>query len=252
METHSAIIKTYFSASRIGELLANGSGKTANNYILDLALQSIGIKDDFITPSMKHGINNQINAFEGVVKPLFPEAKWHDSFIEINSEVGASPDILNNGSPIEIKCPAFVDTFIEQINKPPTKYYQQVQCQMLACKSDIGHLVFYLTKPEEWGIEEVTEYPYPLELRFKIFEYKKDEQLQYEILKKVEESRPKKEQMIKLLSDAELMDHEQFFYEQISGYSYRKIKECNNILNLDKVIRIGNDFYYKKTKGKEV
>lgn len=241
------MIQTKFSASRISELLAGGQGKTAQSYILDLAMQSLGIKEELSTPAMKHGIQNQMNGFQEVVKPLFPNSEWHDEFILINEFCGASPDILNEGNPMDIKAPFYIDSYLEQINKPPTKYYQQVQMQMLACKADVGHLIFYLTKPEEWGKEtEVIEYPFPLELRFKIFEFKKDDEVHDNILKKVEESEPKKQQMIKLLQDAELMDSEQFFYEQISGFAYRKLQECNNILNLDKVVRIGDKFYYKK------
>ena len=243
------MIQTRFSASRISELLAGGTGKTAQSYILDLALQSLGIKDELSTPAMKHGIQNQLAGFEAVVKPLYPNAEWHDEFILINPFCGASPDILNEGNPMDIKCPFFIDAFIEQINKPPTKYYQQVQMQMLACKADVGHLIFYLTKPEEWGQEtELVEYPFPLALRFKIFEFKKDEEVHDLILSKVEESEPKKQSMIKLLQDAEIMDSEQFFYEQMSGYAYRKLSDCNNILNLDKVIRVNDRFYYGKTK----
>lgn len=243
------MIQTRFSASRISELLAGGTGKTAQSYILDLALQSLGIKDELSTPAMKHGIQNQLAGFEAVVKPLYPNAEWHDEFILINPFCGASPDILNEGNPMDIKCPFFIDAFIEQINKPPTKYYQQVQMQMLACKADVGHLIFYLTKPEEWGQEtELVEYPFPLALRFKIFEFKKDEEVHDLILSKVEESEPKKQSMIKLLQDAEIMDSEQFFYEQMSGYAYRKLSDCNNILNLNKVIRVNDKFYYGKTK----
>ncbi len=243
------MIQTRFSASRISELLAGGQGKTAQSYILDLAMQSIGIKDELSTPAMKHGINNQINAFEQVVKPLFPKSEWHDEFILINEHCGASPDILIDSNPIDVKCPFFIDAFLEQINKPPTKYYAQIQMQMMACKSDIGRLVFYLTKPEEWGQEtEVIEYPFPLELRFKIFEFAPDLELQDNILKKVDESEPKKQQMIKLLQDAELMGLEQFYFEQISGFAYRKLQYCNNILNVEKCIRIEDKFYYAKTK----
>ena len=241
------MIQTRFSASRISELLAGGQGKTAQSYILDLALQSIGIRDDISTPAMKHGIQNQLNAYQNVVVPLFPEAEWHDEFILINEHCGASPDILDNGSPMDVKCPFYIDTFLEQINSVPKKYYTQVQMQMMACKSEIGRLIFYLTKPEEWGQEtEVVEYPFPLELRFKIFEYKKDEEVQESILKKVEESQPKKIQMIKLLEDAIVIEQDQFFYEQINGFAYRKLQDCNNILNLEQVTRIGNKFYYKK------
>lgn len=241
------MIQTRFSASRISELLAGGTGKTAQSYILDLAMQSIGIKEEISTPAMKHGIQNQMNGFEQVVKPLFPNAEWHDEFILINEYCGASPDILNDSSPMDIKCPFYIDTYLEQINKPPTKYYTQVQMQMMACKSDVGRLIFYLTKPEEWGQETaVEEYSFPLQLRFKIFEFSKDEELQEKILMKVEESQPKKIQMIELLGNAELLSEEQFFYEQMNGFVYRKLQESNNILNLNSLIRVNDKFYYNK------
>jgi hypothetical protein len=241
------MIQTRFSASRISELLAGGTGKTAQSYILDLAMQSIGIREEISTPAMKHGIQNQMNGFENVVRPLFPNAQWHDEFILINEHCGASPDILNDSSPMDIKCPFYIDTYLEQINKPPTKYYTQVQMQMMACKSDVGRLIFYLTKPEEWGQETaVEEYSFPLQLRFKIFEFTKDEELQEKILMKVEESQPKKIQMIELLNGANVISEEQFFYEQMNGFVYRKLQESNNILNLNSLIRVNNKFYYNK------
>ena len=60
-----------FSASRISELLAGGEGKTRNKYILDLAMQEIGIENDFDTKEMRHGIINQINSFEQIIKPKY-------------------------------------------------------------------------------------------------------------------------------------------------------------------------------------
>jgi len=246
METHNNIKKTYFSASNISRLLAGGKGATCNSYILEKAMESIGLKDELNTPALKHGIVNQINAFEQVVKPLFEGAEWFDEFIPINDYLGATPDVIFEGTPIEIKSPFYIDTYLEQINKPPTKYYQQVQCQMMATKSDIGRLCFYLTKSEDWESDEVIEYSFPLELRFKIFEFTKDEKLHERILEKVEESEPIKVQMIQMLTDAEVIEEEQFFYEQFNGFCYRKINESNNILSLNKLFRIKDKFYFKK------
>ena len=241
------MIQTRFSASRISELLAKGQGKTAQSYILSLAMQSIGLKEELSTPAMNHGIVNQMNAFEQVVKPLFEGAEWHDEYIAINDFCGASPDILIEGTPVDVKCPFYIDTYLEQINSVPKKYFAQVQMQMIACKADLGRLIFYLTKPEEWGQEtEVIEYPFPLETRYKIFEYAKDEEMQEAILQKVMESEPKKVQMIKLLTDAEVMEVDQFFFEQMGGFAFRKLQDCSNILNLDKCIRVNDKFYYKK------
>lgn len=235
-----------FSASRIGELLAGGAGKTAQSYCLDLAMESIGIKEEIDTAATRHGLNNQLTAFKVLVLPRFPGAVWHDEFIPINDKCGASPDSLAGNIPNEIKCPFYIDTFLEQINTTPKKYLLQNQMQMMATGSDIGYIWFYLTKPEEWGVEEWYEYPFPLELRQHCVEVKKDEEIQYTILEKVDHFHPVKLSFIKLLQEAEVMDSEQFFYEQMSGFAYRKLKDCSNILNLDKAVRVNDQFYYKK------
>ena len=67
MEINNKVGK--FSASRISELLAQGTGKTAQSYVLELALQMLGIKKDITTGDMLHGINNQMPAFQQVIKP---------------------------------------------------------------------------------------------------------------------------------------------------------------------------------------
>ena len=242
-----------FTASNISRLLSEsrggGMGATAQSYILELALQSIGIKEDIQTKEMLHGINNQINAFESVVKPLYPNAVWFDQYLPINEWSGASPDILIDGCPMDIKCPFHIDNFLEQCNQPPKKYYQQVQMQAMACKAEKCYLCFYLTAPEIWGSDEWREYPIELEKRFKIFEYAKDEALHEEISKKVELAEPLKQQVIKLLKEATEMDFEQFFNVQWEGYGYRKLKTCSNIFNLESIVRVGNEFYYQlKTK----
>lgn len=233
-----------FSASNISLLLTGG--KTAMSYCLDLCIQDLGIKDDFDTKEMAHGRNNQLNAFELCIKPKYPNAIWFDSFLRINDHLGASPDIVDGNAPIEIKCPYYFDTFLEQINQPPKRYWQQVQCQMMALNSDIGYLCFYLTAPEIWGSDEWKEYPIDLSQRHKIFEYKKDEETQENILKAVEEYQPKKASLLDNLKNALEMEFEQFFYLQFEGYAFRKLKTASNIFNVDEIFRVGNEFYYLK------
>jgi len=235
-----------FSASRIGELIAGGSGKTRQSYILDLALQSIGIRDDFQTKEMLHGINNQLNAFQKVVLPMYTTAQWLDQYIPINDFCGASPDIICEGFPIDVKCQYYIDTFLEQCEKVPTKYFTQVNMQMIACGADRGVLVNYLTKPEIWGEDEWSEYPFELKERSKIFEFKKDEELCEKILIEVENAVPQKQYVIDLLLNAEVLDLVTFFKTQLNGSKYRKLKECSNIFNLSKVYRVENKFYYEK------
>lgn len=240
------MITTYFSGSRISELLSEGTGKTAQSYCLDLALQSIGIKDDFETSAMRHGTVNQHNAYEYIVKPKFPNAIWFDGWIPINEKCGSSPDVLIDGMPLDVKCPYHVDNYFEQINHPPKKYYYQVQMQMMSSLSDVGFLLFYLTKPETFGQENWQEYPIAIDDRHCIFEYKQDTEIHDLILKKVDEWWPKKELLIQMLLGAEQMDILTFFEMQKEKYSFREIKNSSNLFNIDRFYKCENKFYYIK------
>lgn len=238
-----------FSASRIGELLTGG--KTAQSYCYDLCIDTLGLKEDFDTKEMKHGRVNQVNAFDTIVKPIYPDAVWFDSFLSINDKCGASPDIINGSMPIDVKCPYYVDTFMEQIHSVPKKYYAQVQMQMMALNSEEGALAFYLTKPEQWGEEEWEEYPIELERRFKIFEFKKDDEIQDNILKSVEEYHPKKVALLDNLKNAIELDFQTFYEMQFEGDAFRKLKTAYNIFAVDEVYRVGGQFYYLKKKKNE-
>jgi hypothetical protein len=236
--------KGSFSASRISELLTGGSGKTRDNYIYDIAKEVVIGREDFDTEAMKHGRSNQINAFDKVVKPNFHDAKWVDTYIPINSNCGASPDIIVGVHPLDVKCPFYIDTYLEQINSIPKKYYQQVQMQAMALQSDLCYLTFYLTKPERWGDDKWEEYPIPLEDRFKTFEFKIDEEVCDNILKAVEESWPKRDIVIEKMMNATVIDESEFFYYQfLKQKKFRKAKE-GNIVNIE-YLRLGNEFYYE-------
>lgn len=237
-------MQTNFSASRVAELLVEGSGKTAQSYILDLALNTIGCGKDIQTKEMLHGITNQLNAYQFVISPLYPNSEWWDESIPINDNLSASPDFKVDGAPGDIKCPYYIDTFLAQVANPPKKYKVQVQCQMMACKADSGLLCFYLTKPEVWGDDVWTEYPFPLEKRYRIFEIAKDERLQDEILTKVAEAQPKKDKLVDMLRSAPTMELEKFFDMQFDGAYYRPLKEASNVFGVTTIVRVENNFYY--------
>ena len=237
-----------FSASRISELMAKGSGKTAQSYVLDLALQTIGIKDEMQTAAMRHGLVNQHNAFELLVKPFFPDAKWHDESILIDERCSASPDVLIGNVPLDIKCPYNVDNFFEQCENVPKKYYLQVQMQMMATQASEGYLLFYLSKPEVFGEENWQEYPVAIEERYKLFRYEADADIQGEIMEAVEKYHPLKLQVIDLLTNAKILGWVEYFMLQKNGYALRPIKESSNLLNLSEVFRVNDKFYYLKSK----
>lgn len=235
-----------FSASNISRLLAHGTGKTAATYCLELALLELGIKDEFETAATRHGVANQYNAFELCVKPAYPDAVWHDKSVIINEHASASPDFIGANLTGDVKCPYYIDTYLEQIDRVPTKYYQQVQMQMIATGSEMGILCFYLTAPELWAQENWQEYPMALSDRFKIYEFSPDAEVQENILKAVENYAPKKQQLVELLKNATTIDFVEFFYLQMKNNKFRKVKESSNIFGLTEVTRVGDEFYYLK------
>lgn len=239
--------KGMFSASRITELLAGGTGKTAQTYCLDLAMEMIGIKKDLQTSDMLHGIVNQHNAFELCVKPLYGSMVWHDEFMAIDDRCGASPDFIGNGVVGDIKCPTSIYTYLEQVEKLPTKYYNQLQMQMIAGKVTNSLICFYLTKKEEWGEDEWTEYPMPLEDRFQIIHVIKHEETCDRIMAAVEKYTPEKFTLVEKLIAAPIMDEVEFFYSQMANNKYKNLKEASNIFTAaDKIIRVNNKFFYSK------
>ena len=234
-----------FSASRISELLAGGEGKTRNKYILDLAMQEIGIENDFDTKEMRHGTINQINSFEQIIKPKYKSAKWLDVFIPINEYCGASPDaVIFENIPVDMKCPYYIDTYIEQIKTLPKKYFYQSQMQMMAMKSEFGLMCFFLTKPDNSAIETWSEYPFELKFRNFTYEIPKDNQACDDILKAVELAIPVKKTLYELLCDADVLSEDEYFYRQLEEYKFRELKDANNILNVEQCFRVGNKFYY--------
>jgi len=249
MEANNRVGK--FSASRISELLAGGTGKTAQSYVLELAMAMVGIKKDIQTTDMLHGVTNQMPAFSQCIKSIYNDAVWFDEYIAIDERCGASPDfILADNFVGDIKCPSYIDTYLAQIEKVPTKYFLQVQMQMLAGNVDLGLLCFFLTKKEEWGSDESwEEYPMPLEDRHKIFEFKRDEESIDNILQAIEKYEPEKQKLVEKLVCAPIVDEVEFFYNQINGAKFRPLKEASNIFNAsENIIRVKDKIYYKLTK----
>lgn len=238
--------KGCFTASNIGRLLAGGAGSTRKAYILEVALDGIGCRaKNLDTGATKHGIANQMNAFDFVLKPMYKGIEWADTYIPINKDCGASPDCIWNGNyPIDIKCPYEIDTYLEQVGKMKTAYFYQLQMQMLAVKGDRSALCTYLTKKEEWGSDEWEEYPMPLEDRFHIEEVAKDEEVCDRILSSVLKAAPERDLYIECLLNATEMEEVEYFYYQMKHNKCRPIKECGNIPNAE-IIRVNNNFYYK-------
>lgn len=222
-----------FTASRISELLSVGTGKTRRNYILDCALEKIGVFNTFQNTQMRHGINNQKVAFEHF-KAQYDIAKgatWFDEYVPINENCGASPDVkLDDVTPMDIKCPYYLDTFLEQIAKVPNKYFYQIQMQAMALGGDSCGIGFYLTRPELTGDPEWIEYEMPLEDRLHMVTFPLSAEVEDTILKSVELAVPERELYVEILNNAPVLNIFDYFYERkVKLKKYRPIKECSNI-----------------------
>jgi hypothetical protein len=238
--------KGVFSASRIVDLcpVDQTKTKTAQSYCLDLALEIIGIEKDLETAAMRHGAVNQHNAFELVVKPLYPNALWHDDYIPINDVCGASPDVLIDGIPLDIKCPYTPMSFFEHVAKIARPYAYQLNMQMWACNSSRAIICYYCTRPETFAMEEWREYDIPLDSRFRLFEVSVDEAIVDEMNAAIEKYLPVRNQIVEMLKSATVISDEQFFFDSEIGVKYRHLKDATTITNLKEAYRLHNEFLY--------
>jgi hypothetical protein len=248
---HKEAKKGYFSASRISDLLAGGTGKTRQSYILDVCLDMLGLKKEFGNAFTEHGINNEIHAFNDVVIKQFPNALLQsDVFITINKNLGASPDVVfsNNNDALDIKCPTLLKFHHYKWNTLKS-YYDQLQTQLLATKGDTAYLLFYLTKPITWdNADNWKEYEFENENdNFFIKSFPKDEKRQEEILDAVEKAVPIRDEMFYKLLTAPIYDFKYLMNYASTGGGYASIKESSNILKSN-IFRYENEFYYFKNK----
>jgi hypothetical protein len=216
-----------FTASRCGDLLAAGTGKTALNYIFEIAENLNGLKKEVSTKPMLHGIVNEVTAIEILTSIYGGEP--NQTFYKVNDKLGATPDAILEGKWVaDSKCQYSIFNYFEQCDKLAKKYYLQLQVQMMALNVDYGYLINYLTKPEEFGQDDWSEYPFPLEERFYIHEVPKDEETCDKILATCEEKYPLIGLADELLRNAKVMDEDEFFYMQfVSKKRYEKLKDIN-------------------------
>ena len=243
-----------FSASKISDLLAGGTGKTRLNYIYELAERSIGIDNSITTAAMLHGINSEHDALSVLFNHLGcgyfnSDGKGGQVFFPINEYVGATPDGLSDEWTADAKCQYSIHGFFEQNDKLPKRYYDQIQCQMMALKVNKGYLINYLTKPETYGMDDWQEYPFPISERFHIHEIEKDEQVQSDILEYSEKYYPYIQSGREIMESAKELDHDEFFYIQfVNKIRFTKLKDIDWLNNEKQVFRFNDVFYIQKTK----
>lgn len=239
-----------FSASGVSALLSGGTGKTRMNYIYEIAESVVGTKKDAQTKQMLHGVINERTSVE-ILCNLYMgspniEEKGQRTY-PVNDYLVATPDAIGLDWVGDAKCQYEIYNFIEQNESLINKYYIQVQTQMMALKVEQGYLINYLTKPEEWGQDDLEEYPFDLKDRYFIHDIKKDEKIQDDILFSCEKYYPNIQLCIDIMNSAILLNDVEFFNIQLKDkVRFLKLKDTNWINNERQVYRYNNTFYLKK------
>lgn len=242
--------KGIFSASRVADLLAGGTGKTKLNYIFEIAEDMVGAKKEINTKQMQHGLINEINAINILCSKYGGSPNYEKNgqvFYKVNEKLGATPDAIGFDWVGDAKCQYTIFNFFSQNEKLTKKYFIQVQTQMMALKVDKGYLINYLTKPEEWGQDDWVEYPFPVEDRYFVHEIEKDESVQHSILDAVDVNYPLIGVAHQMLESAIIIDEYDFFMMQFKDkIRFVKIKDVNWVNNDKKVYSFNNDFFIIK------
>lgn len=205
-----------FTASEIWKLMTDPRKKsevwseTAKSYILEKAVEAkYGYRKQFSSKEMEHGIMTEPEAFEAWVKVSgVPYTYTAKEFFSINDFSGASPDgVLYDGLDIisvcDIKCPQPL-TFMELVAERPeidTKYFYQLQMQMMATKSETAFLVYYLAKEFVNTYTNEVEFTFdiPVEKRIYVVEVKKDQDEQDRMTEKILKAEEYKKKLIEAL-----------------------------------------------------
>ena len=140
-----------FTASEIVKLLGvKGLGETGKNYAFDKAVEQLygEMEESFISYDMQRGIDLEPLAFAKFkeIKELEFIEVLNCGFFEYENEAGASPDgLVGNDAILEIKCPRSTTFFkLVATNEIDSKYYAQMQLQMLATNRNKAHFFNYL------------------------------------------------------------------------------------------------------------
>ena len=150
--------KGKFTASEIIKILGvRGLGETGKSYAIDKAIEQLfgEFEERFISYDMQNGIDTEPLAFAKFkeMKSLEFLEVTNCGFFENCEHSGASPDgLVSDDAILEIKCPKS-STFFKLVatNEVDSKYYAQMQMQMLSTNRNKAYFFNYL-------IHEGTEY----------------------------------------------------------------------------------------------
>lgn len=230
-------------ASQIGALFTrNGlKAKTCQSLALEKAEEIInGYKKVFSTIATQHGIFNEEEAFNLVVKPTFPNAKYQSSdsiFINNygqNSNIWATPDVVDliEEVTIDIKCPYSITTYKANITKLPESYISQNQMQMIATGHKKGYVCVYLTSNVVDSFGNKIEYNIPINERHLFIPIEANEDFQAEIIYRSEKFFDLRNQILEdLLNAIDISDDEYFDLIINKGKKATRFKDKSNLLS---------------------
>ena len=145
-----------FTASEIIKILGvRGLGETGKSYAIDKAIEQLygEFEERFISYDMQNGIEPLAFAKFKEMKSLEFLEVTNCGFFENCEHSGASPDgLVSDDAILEIKCPKS-STFFKLVatNEVDSKYYAQMQMQMLSTNRNKAYFFNYL-------IHDGTEY----------------------------------------------------------------------------------------------
>lgn len=236
-------------ASDCGKLFTRDGlkAKTAQTLAYEKALELInGYRKDFTTIAMQHGIFNEEEAFNNVVKPFYPNAKYQSSdSIWINDYSWATPDVVDDivGITIDIKCPYTPFTYWKNIKKLPDTYISQNQMQMSGTGHKKGAICLYLTSNniDEWGNK--VEFDIPLEKRHLFLPIDAQPEYQTEIKNRIDDFMPLRDLILShLIKAVEISDLE--FFDLCETNKVTRFKDKSNLTTWEgKIIKTSNEYY---------
>lgn len=200
-------------------------GETAESYILEKAIERItGYRKKFFSKEMEHGVINEKDAFDAFVKQIREQriipggidGTWeftNKQFFGLNNNSGASPDgVYYAGidpiAVVDVKCPQPITFFnvkkeyLETGECPDKNYYYQLQMQMLATKTQISFLYYYLAEEfgDTWTGETDFKFDLPLDQRSILVVVVENKSVQNEIINRIARAEERCQYFINLIN----------------------------------------------------
>lgn len=212
--TASEIYKLFVEPKTKADKDAGNWSETAKGYIKSKAVEEkYGFRENIVNKAMEHGIITEAEGFDRF--KLTTGQDWSlvsKQFFSINEYSGASPDgVLYDGLDIisvcDIKCPqpqTFFDLKIDyrEGKEIESKYFYQLQMQMMATKCDSAFLCYYLAEQFVDTYTNAIDYDFtdiPLEDRMIILSVQKDQKVQDQMIEKIEKAQELKLKYISIL-----------------------------------------------------